>query len=490
MNQSELDIAGLNLNEEGPVEDVPEEPPKTPAAIEKLVEEAKAALTAQEQGEKRSLSLVVIGHVDAGKSTLMGRLLYELGRVDEKKRIANERGSSKMGKSSFSWAWELDGTQEERERGITMDIALQTLVTPHRIITILDAPGHKDFIPNMISGASQADSALLVVDAAVGEFEAGFDRGGQTREHLLLVRSLGVSQVIVAVNKLDQVSWSRARYEEICELLKPFLVQSGFHPSKTRFVPVAAMEGVNLSRAEPTNSPLYEWYKGPTLVDLLDTLDPPTRDINAPLRFPISNVFKGQTSGITVSGRVCGGILVAGERLRIVPGDESATVKAIDTDGDMLQWAGAGSNVNLTLTGVDPISLNIGSVLCRPGQIVPLASTFTARIIVFDIQVPITAGASVELFHHSRDVPASISRLISVLDRSNGSVVKNKPRVLTKNMSAEVEISLRNATYSGPASRALPIPLEPFSVNKEMGRILIRRGGETIGAGVVTELLA
>ncbi|KAI0332463.1 EF Tu GTP binding domain-containing protein [Cubamyces sp. BRFM 1775] len=489
MNQSEIDMAGLNLNEEGSVETIPEEPPKPPAAVEKLIEEAKAALTAQEQSEKRSLSLVVIGHVDAGKSTLMGRLLYELGRVDEKRRIANERGSSKMGKSSFSWAWELDGTQEERERGITMDIALQTLLTPHRVITILDAPGHKDFIPNMISGASQADSALLVVDAAVGEFEAGFERGGQTREHLLLVRSLGVSQVIVAVNKLDQVEWSKARYEEICELLKPFLVQSGFNPAKTRFVPVAAMEGVNLARTEPAACPLYRWYKGPTLVDLLDSLEPPTRDINAPLRFPISNVFKGQTSGISVSGRVCGGIIVAGERLRIIPGDESATVKAIDSDGDGLPWAGAGSNVNLTLTGVDPISLNIGSVLCRSSHLVPLASTFTARIIVFDIQLPITAGTSVELFHHSRDVPASISRLISVLDRTNGTVTKSKPRVLTKNMSAEVEITLRNSTYSGPASRVLPIPLEPFSVNKDMGRILIRRGGETIGAGVVLELL-
>ncbi|CDO74289.1 hypothetical protein BN946_scf184663.g10 [Trametes cinnabarina] len=469
MNQRELDMAGLNLNDENPAELVPEEPPKTSAAIEKLIEEAKATLSTQEQGDRRSLSLVVIGHVDAGKSTLMGRLLYELGRIDEKRRMANERGSSKMGKSSFSWAWELDGTQEERERGITMDIALQTLVTPHRVITILDAPGHKDFIPNMISGASQADSALLVVDAAVGEFEAGFERGGQTREHLLLVRSLGVSQVIVAVNKLDQVEWSKARYEEICELLRPFLIQSGFHPAKSSFVPVAAMEGANLSHAEPAGCPLYQWYKGPTLVDLLDALEPPTRDINAPLRFPISNVFKGQTSGICVSGRVCGGVIVVGERLRIIPGDESATVKAIDSDGDNLPWAGAGSNVNLTLTGVDPISLSIG---------------------IFDIQVPITAGTSVELFHHSRDVPAAISRLIAVLDRSNGTIMKNKPRVLTKNMSAEVEISLRSSTYSGPASRALPIPIEPFSVNKDMGRILIRRGGETVAAGVVLELLS
>ena len=153
--------------------------------------------------------------------------------------------------------------------GITMDIALQTLNTPHRIITILDAPGHRDFIPNMISGASQADSALLVVDAAVGEFEAGFERGGQTREHLLLVRSLGVSQVVVAVNKLDQVEWGKSRYDEIVGLLRPFLVQSGFHPSKTKFVPVAAMDGVNLARREPADSVLYKWYKGPTLVELL-----------------------------------------------------------------------------------------------------------------------------------------------------------------------------------------------------------------------------
>ena len=217
----------------------------------------------------------------------MGRMLYELGKVDEKERMANERASGKMGKSSFSWAWQMDGTAEERERysqelqvgpgfdltvcrGITMDIALNSFSTPRRHITILDAPGHKDFIPNMISGASQADCALLVVDASTGEFEAGFDRGGQTREHLVLVRSLGVSQVVVAVNKLDVVGWDQSRYTEIVDALKPFLLQTGFQISKTKFVPVAAMTGMNLvNRDGPSGVELRKWYKGSTLVDLL-----------------------------------------------------------------------------------------------------------------------------------------------------------------------------------------------------------------------------
>ncbi|KAG1756068.1 P-loop containing nucleoside triphosphate hydrolase protein [Suillus lakei] len=405
----------------------------------------------------------------------MGRLLYELGRVDEKTRVANERGSSKAGKSSFSWAWELDGTVEERERGITMDIALQSLTTPHRQVTILDAPGHKDFIPNMISGAAQADCALLVVDAITGEFEAGFDRGGQTREHLLLVRSLGVSQVIVAVNKLDQVNWDQSRFEEI--------LWSGFPSSKTSFVPVSAMLGVNLVNCTDADaSVLSKWYRGPTLVDLLDELEPPTREIASPLRLPISNVFKGQSSGTGVTGRICGGVVQVGERLRVLPGDESAIVRLIDVEEQSVPWAAAGTNTTLYLTSIDPIHLSIGSVLCPPSDIVPLATVFTARIIVFDIQLPITTGASIELFHHSRDVPATISKLIATLDRASGVVMKKNPRVLTKGTSAEVEISLRAGTLSGPVLSARPIPLEPFSVNKDMGRILVRRGGETISA--------
>ncbi|KAG6378414.1 P-loop containing nucleoside triphosphate hydrolase protein [Boletus reticuloceps] len=481
----DLSAAGLQPREdESPRVDEPT--PRVAMEREKLLEEARRELQASGQDVKKGVSLVVIGHVDAGKSTLMGRLLYELGRVNEKSRHANERESSRAGKSSFSWAWELDGTKEERERGITMDIAMQSLSTAHRQITILDAPGHKDFIPNMISGASQADCALLVVDATTGEFEAGFERGGQTREHLVLVRSLGVSQVVVAVNKLDQVNWEQARYEEVREHLKIFFGQSGFQSSKTSFVPVSAMLGVNLvERKSPEASFLDQWYRGPTLVDLLDKLEPPVRDIESPLRLPISNVFKGQSSGICVTGRICGGTVQVGERLRVLPGDETAVVKSIDLDERSVSWAAAGSNVTLYLTAIDPIHLNIGSVLCPLNDLVPLAICFNARIIVFDTQLPIISGASVELFHHSRDVPATISKLIANLDRATGSVTKKNPRVLTKGTSAEIEITLRG---DGPGGVAKPIPIEPFAVNKDMGRFLLRRGGETIAAGIALEI--
>ncbi|KAF8640104.1 hypothetical protein AX17_001340 [Amanita inopinata Kibby_2008] len=419
----------------------------------------------------------------------MGRLLYELGEVDEKTRILNERASSKIGKSSFSWAWSLDGTIEERERGITMDVALQSLSTPNRDIIILDAPGHRDFIPNMISGASQADCALLVVDAAQGEFEAGFERGGQTREHILLVRSLGVTQLIVAINKLDQVEWDQARYHEICDALRPFLTQSGFSMAKTSFVPVGAVQGVNLvSRDSMVAKDLDAWYHGPTLVDLLDTLEPPSRDITAPLRIPTFNVFKSQGSAMAISGRICGGVVQVGERLRVLPGDETAVVKSIDTEKTNVPWATAGSNVILYLVAIDPVQLNIGNVLCSPSNLIPLASSFTARIIVFDVQLPVTAGVSVELFHHSRELPAMVSRLTSILDRATGRVTKTNPRVLTKNMSAEVEITLRTTSMSGSLSRVRSIPIEPFSANKDMGRILLRRGGETVAAGVVLKI--
>ncbi|KAF8528930.1 P-loop containing nucleoside triphosphate hydrolase protein [Hysterangium stoloniferum] len=483
-DQRQFDIAALNLDDD--TESMVEHPiPKVTLAREKVLADARLALEGDNQGRK-SVSLVVIGHVDAGKSTLMGRLLYELGKVGEKKRIANERASEKIGKSSFSWAWELDGTLEERERGVTMDIALQNFQTPSRNVTLLDAPGHRDFIPNMISGASQADCALLVVDASTGEFEAGFQRGGQTKEHLLLVRSLGVSQVVVAVNKLDQVNWDDSRYTEIVEDLRPFLLQSGFLPSKTKFVPVSAMMGINLNKRAKES---IQWYEGPTLVDLIDQLDPPIRLLDAPLRIPISNVFKGQTSlsaGLGVSGRVCSGVVQVGERLRVLPGDESAIVRRKNHSHEAVPWAAAGANVTLYLSGIDPIHLSVGIVLCPQSDLVPLVTKFVAQVITFDMEIPITAGAIIELFHQSSNVPATISKLLATLDRSTATVIKQHPRVLGKHVSAKIEVTLRSSSMNEPASQAMVIPLETFEVNKDMGRILLRRGGETIAAGQIT----
>ncbi|KAG8915337.1 Hsp70 suppressor, GTPase facilitates ribosomal subunit dissociation [Tulasnella sp. 408] len=491
--QLQADMAGLNLQEESEpmAEEVTLPPPKMALSREKVVEEAKKAIEWKTGEGKKGLSLVIIGHVDAGKSTLMGRLTYELGQMEEKKRRENERESNKAGKGSFMWAWEMDALGEERDRGVTIDINQSTLNLPNTSLTILDAPGHRDFVPNMISGASQADAALLVVDATTGEFEAGFAGGGQSREHVLLVRSLGVGTIVVAVNKLDMVNYSQARYEEICSTLKPFLVQSGFSPSKTTFVPVAGMAGVNLVEKDTEGSDeLRKWWKGQTLVDALDSLQPPGRPIEAPLRFPISNVFKGggtgtMASGTGVSGRLASGVVQVGEKLRILPGDETAIVRTVEFEDNSVPWAAAGSNVTLYLSNVDPVNLNIGSVLCPPTDVVPLASSFIAQVIVFDIQVPITSGASVELFHHSRDTPASISKLLATLDRNTGNVIKASPRVLTKNTSAKIQLSLRGGTLSAPSSKAVSIPIETFASNKEMGRILLRRGGETIAAGTL-----
>lgn len=431
--------------------------------------------------------LTYSGHVDAGKSTLMGRLLYDIGEMSEREKEKNERSSKKIGKGSFAFAWGLDALGDERDRGVTIDIATTHFDTAHRSVTLLDAPGHRDFIPAMISGAAQADVALLVVDGSPGEFEAGFERGGQTREHAWLVRSLGVKEIVVGINKMDMVYWSQDRYDEIVEALKPFLASAGFAAAKTVFLPLAAMEGANV--AETSSLPAEAaWYTGPSLVDALDRVEVPERPYAAPLRIPLSNVFRGQTavaSGVAVQGRLASGVVQVGDNVRSVPGDAVAAVRTIEIDdGDTAPYAVAGQNVTLYLANVDSNQLAIGSVLCPPNRPARLISRFTAQILVFDVSTPIIPGTAVELFHHSVNLPATFTRLLSVSER--GKVVKTNPRVLQKGMTATVEITLRAS--KGSTTRTATMPLETAAENKEMGRVLIRRGGETIAAGMVMTL--
>ncbi|GEM09894.1 hypothetical protein Rt10032_c09g3911 [Rhodotorula toruloides] len=461
-----------------------EEPaPAVTMSKEKILKEVKAKAAK----EKPVLSLVVIGHVDAGKSTLMGRVLHELGETTDREVANNQRQSEKIGKGSFAYAWTFDAMDEERERGVTIDVAIDSFSTQRRRFTLIDAPGHRDFVPNMISGAAQADVAILVVDGASGAFEKGFEGGGQTREHALLVRSLGVQQIIVAVNKLDAVRWSQVRYKNIFDQLYPFLTDIGFVSHKITFVPVSATSGENLTKQ--TNELLRAWYDGPTLVEELDSLPVPTRVLDVPLRIPVSNVFKGQAataSGLAVTGRIESGIVQVGEKLAALPGDESGVVRALEVEGELVPYATAGDNATIFLSGIEANQLSVGSILCPPSQPVPVVSTFTAQVLVFEPKHPITAGYAVELFHHSRDIPASIVALEAILDKTTGQIIKSAPRMLPKNSSARIRVQLRNAATGG---RSDAIPIEPFAVNKAMGRVLFRRNGETVAAGIVLETL-
>ena len=341
---------------------------------------------------KEMVNLVVIGHVDSGKSTLMGHLLFKLGNVSQKIMHKHEKESRKVGKQSFMYAWVLDETDEERERGITMDVGQNKFETEKKLITLLDAPGHRDFIPNMISGAYQADVGVLVVNATTGEFEAGFEAGGQTREHALLVRSLGVNQLVVAVNKLDTVEWSKERFDTISSKLKLFLIkQAGFKESDLTFLPCSGLTGENLVKG-PDNQTLTSWYTGPSLVEAIDRLRPPERAMDKPFRLSIADIFKGQAAGFSVAGRVEAGFVTKDDKVLISPLNEVGVVKSVVVDC-VAGWQGfAGDHVTIGLVGPDINSLTPGMVLSDPASPVTVTARFKARIVVFNIDVPITKG--------------------------------------------------------------------------------------------------
>lgn len=428
------------------------------------------------QGGKPLLNLVVIGHVDAGKSTLMGHLLYLLGNVNKRTMHKYEQESKKAGKASFAFAWVLDETGEERDRGVTMDVGMTKFETNSKVVTLMDAPGHKDFIPNMITGAAQADVAVLVVDASRGEFEAGFEAGGQTREHALLVRSLGVTQLAVAVNKMDQVNWQQERFQDITSKLGHFLKQAGFKESDVFHIPTSGLSGENLVTRSSV-SQLTSWYSGPSLLEQIDAFKAPQRSVDKPFRLCVSDVFKDQGSGFCVTGKIEAGYIQTGDRILAMPPNETCTVKGITLHDEPLDWAAAGDHVSLTVTGMDIIKINVGCVFCDPKEPIRTCTRFRARILLFNIELPITQGFPVLLHYQTVSEPATIKKLVSVLHKSSGEVLKKKPKCLSKGMNAIVEIQTQR-----------PVSLELYKDYKELGRFMLRYVGSTIAAGVVTEI--
>ncbi|KAJ1360222.1 hypothetical protein KIN20_019146 [Parelaphostrongylus tenuis] len=438
--------------------------------------------TRNREESKQLINLVVAGHVDAGKSTLMGHLLYKLGYVDQRTIHKYKQESARSGKASFAFAWVLDETEEERSRGVTMDVAKTSFETTSKRIVLLDAPGHKDFIPNMITGASQADAAILVINATRGEFETGYENGGQTVEHAMLLRSLGVGQVVVAVNKLDTVDWSEERYKEIISIMELFLSKhAGF--SNVRYVPVSGLDGENLTdRIQPSsNHPLANWYTGPCLLELIDTFSAPPRACEGPLRIVISDVLKMTTNLLSLSGKMESGEVEAGDKVYVMPTGDAAVVKACSNDsGGAVDTCIAGDQVLLTLNGTFELdTIHAGHVIVSGGQDVLMpCRRFIARIVVFDI-VPIMKGTKAELYCHSLCESCTVVKLISSINKGNGSVIKSRPRFLGRQMSGIVEIETDRE-----------VAIETYTTCKALGRITIRARGKTIAAGIVERKLS
>ncbi|TYZ65147.1 hypothetical protein PybrP1_012055 [[Pythium] brassicae (nom. inval.)] len=428
-------------------------------------QEACAQLAADEASAtgRAKISMVVIGHVDAGKSTITGHLLYRLGYVSQKLMHKYEKESREAGKASFAYAWVMDADDDERSRGVTMDVGTSYFETPTKHVTLLDAPGHRDFIPKMIAGASQADVAVLVVPAATGEFEAAFENSGQTKEHTLLVRSLGVTQMIVAVNKMDATGWDQTRFDAIVASLTSFLQSSGFRLKNLWFVPLSGITGANLDKKIDAKD--CAWYSGPTLVEAIGTL--------------VAVAFVSMSLGQTISGRVYAGAAVVGNSFLLMPIGLPLTVKGIEQNGKAAPFARAGDAIDMGVTGIDPSALSTGSILCSIPSPVRLARRFEAKIMTMPaVEVPLVKGTCVTIHIHHVDEPVNLTRLISILDKS-GDVAKKRPRCITREKSAVVQITCQR-----------PICLEEFASYRQLGRFTLRDRGVTLAAGIITEILA
>ncbi len=425
--------------------------------------------------EKPHLNLVVIGHVDHGKSTLVGHILYRLGLVDQKTLQTLEEEAKKRGKESFKFAWLLDKLKEERERGVTIALTYMKFETRRYIFTIIDAPGHRDFIKNMITGASQADAALLVVSARKGEFEAGMSPEGQTREHAILAKTMGINQLIVAVNKMDATDppWSQKRYEQIKTILGKFLKSLGYDISKIPFIPVSAWTGDNLIERSP-NMP---WYDGPTLVEALDMLEPPPKPVDKPLRIPIQDVYAISGVGTVPVGRVETGVLKVGDKVVFMPPAKVGEVRSIETHHVRIEKAEPGDNIGFNVRGISKRDIRRGDVAGHLDHPPTVAEEFTARVFIIWHPTAITVGYTPVVHIHTASVACRIVEIQAKLDPRTGKAVEQNPQFIKMGDAAIVRFK--------PIK---PLVVEKYSEFPPLGRFAMRDMGKTIGIGVVVDV--
>jgi elongation factor 1-alpha len=437
--------------------------------------------------EKVHVNLVVIGHVDSGKSTTTGHLIYKCGGIDKRTIEKFDKESKEMGKSSFKYAWVLDKLKAERERGITIDIALWKFETPKYYFTIIDAPGHRDFIKNMITGTSQADCAILIVAAGTGEFEAGISKDGQTREHALLAFTLGVKQMIVAVNKMDSTEpkYSEARYEEIKKEVSSFLKKVGYNSDAVPFVPISGWHGDNM--LEPsTNMP---WFKnwtitnrkeggdatGTTLIEALDAMIPPTRPTEKPLRLPLQDGYKIGGIGTVPVGRVETGVLKPNMVVVFAPAGVSTEVKSVEMHHESLAEAVPGDNVGFNVKSVSVKEIRRGMVCGDTKNDPPKGcESFNAQVIILNHPGEIHAGYTPVLDCHTAHIACKFNELVEKIDRRTGKATEANPKCVKSG-----DASIVNLIPSKPMC------VETFAEYPPLGRFAVRDMRQTVAVGVI-----
>jgi elongation factor 1-alpha len=414
---------------------------------------------------KPHMNLIVIGHVDHGKSTLLGRLLYEKGLVDET-QIKKFEDMGDKGKT-FKFAWVFDTTKEERERGLTIDLSHQRFETEKYYFTIIDAPGHRDFVKNMITGASQADAAVLVVAADDGIMP-------QTREHAALAFTLGVGQLVIVINKMDLVGYKQEIYNKIkSELIDLFKGIGYRNPEKWVFVPASAFLGQNITK----QSDKMAWYTGPVFMNALDSFVVPDKPTDKPLRVPVQDVYTITGVGTVPVGRVETGILKSGDTLIFEPAGVTGEVKSIEMHHEVIPQAMPGDNIGFNVRGLERTAIRRGDVAGHPKTPPTVVKEFTARIAVLQHPTAVTAGYTPVFHAHTAQVACMITEITQKLDPKTGQVLEEKPEFIKRGEMATIKVT--------PSK---PMVLEKASEIPQLSRFAIRDMGMTIAAGVCVDL--
>ncbi|OAF66781.1 hypothetical protein A3Q56_05511, partial [Intoshia linei] len=427
------------------------------------------------KSKKEHINIIFIGHVDAGKSTIGGNIMYNnlykmallfcrylTGMIDKRTLEKYEREAKELNRESWYLSWALDINVEERLKGKTAETGRAFFETKNRRYTLLDAPGHKLFVSNMVENASQADVAVLVISARRGEFETGFERGGQTREHAMLAKTEGIRHLVVAINKMDDqtVNWSNDRYEEIKLKLTPYLKKLGYNTrTDIHYIPLSGFKGTNVDVIDKKAAP---WYEGVSLLQHLDTLPIRTKCLDYPVRLPIMGRFKDM--GTFISGKVESGIIEKGKTYVIMPNRVQVEIASITSDDVDSKTASANENVSIKLKGVEPEDISAGFVLCCSLNPCSVGTIFDGQIVIIDGSYMITAGFNALMHLHTSVQPITFKNIICTINRKSNKKEKIFPVMIKQDEIAIVRIVVTNGM----------VCIEPYSIFPQMGRFVLR----------------